>query len=146
MPLFKKIYPVLLVITALFSGCMSPERDLARFSVPGPDEEPAYRAKAEEFVRYAQAGEVDKMLAITSALTFASQSDSLHTLYAQQVVPQFEGTVVTWNTQSKGDMDEKNNMGLMFTGTAQGKKKFSFDIGVMKENGKVVGINIRKHH
>jgi len=126
---------------------MSPQRDMARFAIPGPDEEPIYREKAAEFVRYAQAGDVDKMLGITSPLSFATDStSSVHKIYAEQVVPQFEGTVVTWDTHSRGDIDEKNNAGLMFTGTAHGKKTFSFDIAVMKEDGKLVVINIRKHH
>jgi hypothetical protein len=86
------------------------------------------------------------MLEITSTLTHATKTDSVRSLYANQVVPQFEGTVVTWDAHSKGDIDEQNNAGLMFTGTAQGKKTFSFDIVVMKENGKLVVINIRKHH
>jgi len=89
---------------------------------------------------------VDKMLDITSRLSFATQSDSVRTVYAQQVVPQFAGTIVTWNTRSKGIVDEHNNAGLMFTGTARGKTTFSFDIEVMKEDGKLVIINIRKHH
>lgn len=140
-----KVNPALLAIILLLQGCMSPQRDMARFLIPGPEEEPIYREKAAEFVRYAQAGEVDKMLEITSRLSRATQSDSLHTVYAQQVVPQFEGAVVTWNQRSQGNIDEHNNAGLMFTGTAQGKKTFSFDIVVMKEDGKLVVINIRKH-
>jgi hypothetical protein len=119
---------------------------MARFLIPGSDEEPIYQEKAAEFVRYAQAGDVDKMLEITSTLTHATQADSVRSLYADQVVPQFEGTVVTWDAHGKGDIDEQNNAGLMFTGTAKGKKTFSFDIVVMKENGKLVVINIRKHH
>jgi hypothetical protein len=119
---------------------------MAGFMIPGPDEEPAYREKAAEFVRYAQAADVDRMLGITSAISFATQSDSLRTVYAQHIVPQFAETVVTWDTHSRGDIDEQNNAGLMFTGTAHGKKKFSFDIIVMKENGRLVVINIRRHH
>jgi hypothetical protein len=139
-------YLLFTVLFLLLQGCMSPQRDLARFASPDPAEEPAYKAKAEEFVRYAQAGEVDKMLGITSTLSFATQNDSVRTVYAQQVVPQFAGTVVTWNTRGKGIVDEKNNVGLLFTGTAHGQTTFSFDIEVMKENGKLVIINIRKHH
>lgn len=131
---------------ALFlQGCMSGQRDMARFMIPGADEEPQYRDKAKEFVQYAQAGDVAQMLAITSTHSHATESDSVRTVYAQQVVPQFAGTAVTWDEQSRGDIDERNNAGLMFTGTAHGKKTFSFDIVVMKENGRLVIINIRKH-
>jgi len=125
---------------------MSPQRDMARFLIPGAAEEPIYREKAAEFVRYAQSGSVDKMLEITSALSNATQTDSMRSLYADQVVPEFKDTVVTWDSHSSGDIDERNNAGLMFTGTARGKKTFSFDIVVMKEDGKLVVINIRKHH
>ena len=141
-----KIYPAFVAILLLLQGCHTGQRDMARFMVPLPEEEPPYREKAEEFVRYAQAGDVDKMLAITSTESFATQSDSVRTIYAQQVVPQFAGTTVTWDAHSHGNIDEHNNAGLMFTGTARGKATFMFDIAVMKENGKLVVMNIRKHH
>ena len=140
-----KIYPTFLVLFLLLQGCVSGQRDMARFMVPRPEEEPPYREKAEEFIRDAQAGDVGKMLAITSTLSFATRSDSVRTIYAQQVVPQFASTTVTWNAHGRGNIDEHNNAGLMFTGTARGKTTFSFDVVVMKENGKLVIINIRKH-
>src|SRR3569623_1732389 len=90
-----KIYPTFLVLFLLLQGCVSGQRDMARFMVPRPEEEPPYREKAEEFIRDAQAGDVGKMLAITSTLSFATQSDSVRTIYAQQVVPQFASTTVT---------------------------------------------------
>ncbi len=125
---------------------MSPQRDMARFMVPGPDEDPSYRAKAQEFIRYAQNGEVDKMLAITSTLTVPTQTDSMRSLYSKQVIPEFAGTVVTWNARSKPNIDDRNNAGLMFTGTARGKKIFVFDIAVMKENEQLLVINIKKKY
>jgi hypothetical protein len=70
----------------------------------------------------------------------------MRTLYATQVVPQFQGTTVTWYSRSIPILDENNNGGLTFTGTARGKKKFSFDIAVYRENGTLVVANIRKHH
>ena len=140
-----KFYCAFVVVLLLLQGCYSGQRDMARFMVPRPEEEPPYREKAEEFVRYAQAGDVDKMLAITSTDSFATQSDSVRTIYAQQVVPQFAGSIVTWDAHSHGNIDEHNNAGLMFTGTARGTKSFRFDIAVMKEDGKFVVINIRKH-
>jgi len=145
MRLLNRFCPAFAVIVLLFQGCYSGQRDMARFLVPAPEEEPPYREKAEEFVRYAQAGDVDKMLAITSTDSFATQSDSVRTIYAQQVVPQFAGSIVTWDAHSHGNIDEHNNAGLMFTGTARGTKSFRFDIAVMKEDGKFVVINIRKH-
>ena len=112
----------------------------------GQDEETSYRNKAMEFVRDAQVGDVQQMLAITSSLSFPTQSDSVRTVYAEQVVPQFQDAVVTWNARSVPIVDEKNNVGLMITGTAQGKKTFSFDLAVYNENGKFVIANIQKNH
>ncbi|HZV34829.1 MAG TPA: hypothetical protein VFB72_09680 [Verrucomicrobiae bacterium] len=86
------------------------------------------------------------MIAITSPLSYATQSDSLRTVYAEQVVPKFKGTVVTWDATSTPITDEKKNVGLMFTGSAQGNKAGTFDIAVYREGGKLVIANIRKHH
>ena len=77
MRLLSKFSSVFLLLALLLQGCMSPQRDMARFLVPGKDEEPSYREKAMEFIRYAQAGQVDKMLEITSTLTHATQTDSV---------------------------------------------------------------------
>ncbi len=62
MRLPTKYYPIIGILVLLLQGCMSPQRDLARFMVPGPDEEPVYKEKAEEFIRYVQAGDVQQML------------------------------------------------------------------------------------
>lgn len=112
----------------------------------GPGDVSNYQSKAAEFVRYAQAGNVQQMMEITSSLTRATQSGSVRTVYADQVVPQFQGAKVTWNFRSIPNIDEKNNVGLLVTGTAQGKSTFSFDLAVFKENGKFVVTNIQKHH
>jgi hypothetical protein len=111
----------------------------------GPYEEPSYREKAMEFIRLAQAGNLQQMLAITSPLSHATDTDSVRTIYAEQVVPEFEGATVTWKSQSTPTIDEQKNAGLIFTGTAEGKKTFSFDVAVYKEKGKLVIANIRKN-
>jgi len=110
-----------------------------------PSEEPDYRAKAVEFIQYAQAGNVDQMLAVTSPQSSATESDSVHTVYADQVVPQFQNVTVTRNPKSAPIHDEQNHSGLMFTGTTNGKKPFPFDVAVYREDGKLVVSNIRKH-
>ena len=110
----------------------------------GPYEESSYREKALEFIRFAQAGDVQQMLAMTSPLSYARESDSVQTIYAEQVVPEFQGTVVTWESRSMPGTDERTNVGFVFTGTARGKKRFSFEIVVYKESGKLVVANIRK--
>jgi hypothetical protein len=114
--------------------------------VIGPEDEVGYRAKAAEFIRYAQTGDVQQMLRITSSLSHATESDSVRTVYAEQVVPQFQDATMTWNDESTPTIDEKKNVGLVFTGTAQGKKTFSFGVVVYKENGELVVANIQKHH
>ena len=106
-----KIFPALAIVLLLLGGCSTGQRDMARFLVPRPEEELPYREKAEEFIQYAQAGDVNKMLEITSRLSYATQSDSVRTIYAQQVVPQFAGTTVTWAAHGQGNIDEHNNAG-----------------------------------
>jgi hypothetical protein len=96
---------------------------LARFkaaSITG--DEPKYWAKAEEFVREAQAGNVDRMLEITSTYSYAAQTNSLRALYAGQVVQEFDGTSVTWDANGKKVLDDRHNAGFRFKGTASGKK------------------------
>jgi hypothetical protein len=112
----------------------------------GPDDEAGYRAIAAEFIRYAQTGDVRQMLKITSSLSHATKSDSVRTVYSEQVVPQFQEATVSWNSESTPTIDEQKNIGLVLTGTAQGKKNFSFDVAVYKENEKMVVANIQKHH
>lgn len=112
----------------------------------GPDEELNYRNKAAEFIRDAQAGDVQQMLEITSSLSHATESDSLHTVYAKQVIPQFRGRTVIWSAHDIPIIDENRNIGLAFTGNAEGTNKFSFDVAVYKENGKFVVSNIQKEH
>lgn len=110
----------------------------------GPDEEANYREKAAEFIRYAQADDVQQMLAVTSSRSHATQSDSVRTVYAEQVVPQFQEVTVTWDAQGMPITDETKNVGLKFVGTVHGKKTYSFEVAVYKENGKLVVANIRK--
>lgn len=111
-----------------------------------PEDEPGYRETAMQFIRYAQAGDVQQMLAMTSPRTFATQSDSVRTVYADQVVPQLQGATITWAPRAGFCTDEQRNPGLMFTGTVHGKKTYSFDVAVYKEDGKLVVANIRARH
>lgn len=110
----------------------------------GPDEQSLYREKAVEFIQDAQAGDVKQMLAITSSLSHATESDSVRTIYAEQVVPQFQEATVTWNARGTPSTDETHHVGLAFAGTVHGKKTFSFNVAVYKEDGKLVVANIQK--
>lgn len=128
----------------LTAGCFNPQRDMARFMMPPKEEQPAYRAVAMEFVRLAQAGDVERMLQMTSTRTYAKDTDSMRSLYAKEVVPEFAGQTVTWHRQMIPSVDEEKKLGLVVTGTARGPKTFVFDVIVQKEEGKLVVINIRK--
>ncbi len=110
----------------------------------GPDDDSGYREKAMEFIRYAQAGDVQQMLAITSPISLVKEDE--RKVYADQVVPQFQGAVVKWESLSTPTFDERKNIGLVFTGTASGKKTFAFGLVVFRENGKLVVGSIRKLH
>jgi len=141
-----RIFALLSALLVFAQGCANPKRDFAIFGRPTEEEEPAYREKAMEFVRYAQAGDVQQMLAITSPLSHATQTDSVRSLYADQVVPQFNGAQVTWEQRVKHSRDEEYNPGLRILGTARGKKTFRFTVTVAKEEGTLFVINIRKGH
>jgi hypothetical protein len=110
-----------------------------------PEEESSYRETAIRFIQCAQAGDVQQMLTMTSSQSYAMQSDSIRIVYTEQVVPQFQNVTVSWNPKGVLCTDEQKNSGLMFTGTAHGKKTQSFDVAVYKENGQFVIANIRKH-
>ncbi len=111
-----------------------------------PDDEPAYREVAEHFIQSARAGDVPQMLALTSPQSYATQTDSVHTVYADQVVPAFHDTTVIWNSKATPCQDEQHHWGYMFTGMAHGKKNYTFDVAVYKENGHLVVANIRSRH
>lgn len=136
-----------LSLLLLLPGCASnPRRSYARQHRPSAKEEPGYRAKAEEFVRYAQAGDVEQMLKLTSVLSRPVLTSSTRALYRDQVVPAFRDTTVTWSSGSKPELDERNNVGLIFSGKAQGPiETFHFNVAVMKENSALVIINIEGH-
>jgi hypothetical protein len=123
-----------------------PSNDIGLFMVPW-QEAPSYRDKAMEFIQYAQAGNVDQMLKITSALSRATQTDSIRSLYTKQVITQFQGTTVTLNHQIEQNFDkELQHPYLTFSGTAIGARTFLFSVSVEKENEILVIINIMKSH
>ena len=136
----------LCALLLLFQDCANPKKDFAVFGAPTKEEEPSYRQKAMEFVHYAQAGDVEQMLRITSPLSHATQTDSIRSLYADQVIPQFQRTEVTWEPRAKHSHDENYNPGLRILGTARGKKTFRFTVTVARENGTLVVLGIRKGH
>jgi hypothetical protein len=123
-----------------------PRRDSDLFMVPWK-EAPIYREKAMELIRYAQAGDVEQMIRITSRLSKTAQEDSMRSFYTNDVIPQFQGTTVTLNHQIDQNFDkELQHPYLTFSGTAVGTKTFLFSVSVEKENGILVIINTYKHH
>ena len=149
---FMRLHPQILRLSLLLllftQGCvMSTRRQFAEFRIPGQDEEPSYREVAMEFVRFAQAGDVERMIEITSPLMYSTDAHyTIRTGYTERIIPRLRGTDVTWDSHGRPFTDDQYNAGLMFTGTAHGQKSFSFDLMVEKENGKLVIMNTREHH
>jgi hypothetical protein len=141
------VVKICLLLPLLVQGCTNPRADLAQFDIPTVRaEEPRYRERAVAFIQSAQAGDVDQMLDMTSKQSYATQGISLHELYADQVVPHFRGAVVTWRADGKPFHDENYVEGLYFTGTVRGQKTSSFEVYVLKEDGKLVVSNIKARH
>lgn len=109
-----------------------------------------YRKRAEEFIQYAQTGELEKMLGISF---LAARTNSIRTEYEEQVIPQFHGAVinlnadskvVTWHFNGSTNLDASDSLGIMFSGTAVGPKMFSFVVCVIEENEKLMVV-YKKH-
>src|SRR5690242_17122297 len=119
----KLLYALLLIAGLFASGCtfLHTRADLARFApyaAPTAEEEASSREIAMKFIRYAQAGDVEQMLRITSPLSHTKAADAIRALYTEQVIPQFKDTVVTWKPHGKRSHDENNNPGITFSGDA----------------------------
>ena len=112
--------------------------------VPQPaSEQKQYVAAAQEFVRHAKAGNVDRMIAITSEKTVRnSDLRQLTESYRKYVVPRFKGATVTWADSHALATDETGNRGWDVAGRAEGAESFSFFITVMKEDNKYVIVTL----
>lgn len=100
-------------------------------------------AAAREFVRLAQAGNVDRMIELTSPRTLR-QSDrrQVSESYRTYVVPRFEDATVTWADTHAPVVDETGNHGWDVAGDAMGSESFSFFITVVKEDGRYVVVTL----
>ena len=106
-------------------------------------EQKQYVAAAQEFVRHAQAGNVDRMIAITSEKTVRnSDLRQLTDSYRKYVVPRFKGATVAWADSHAVATDETGNRGWDVAGRAEGAESFSFFITVMKEDNKYVVVTL----
>jgi hypothetical protein len=131
----------------------APGRDNAAPTDRGPApqaavdaEQQPYVAAAQEFVRQAQAGDVDRMIGLTSPQTIRNSGrQQLKESYRTYVVPRFKGATVRWADAHVPATDETGNRGWDVVGNAEGAEAFSFFISVMKEKGKYVVVTIGRH-
>lgn len=131
----------------------APGRDNAAPADRGPApqaavdaEQQPYVAAAQEFVRQAQAGKVDRMIGLTSPQTIRNSGrQQLKESYRTYVVPRFKGATVRWADAHVPATDETGNRGWDVVGNAEGAEAFSFFISVMKEKGKYVVVTIGRH-
>lgn len=109
----------------------------------GDSAQKPYVAAAREFVRLAQAGDVDRMIELTSERT-VRQSDRQQVLesYRTYVVPRFKDATVTWADTHAPAVDETGNRGWDVAGDAKGSESFSFFITVVKEDGRFVVVTL----
>ena len=106
-------------------------------------EQQPFIAAAQEFVRQAQAGNVDRMIALTSPETIRnSDRQQLKESYRKYVVPRFKTATVRWVDAHAPATDENGNRGWDVAGDAEGVETFSFFITVMKEKGKHVVVTL----
>ena len=145
---YSKLVGVCLLFMLLLQACSSdPRRDLAKFKVDDVRrEEAGYRAAAMEFVKAAQAGNVEDMLRVTSALTLTNSGAAVvRTVYVEQVVPQLKGAEVRWDSRGDVLLDDTYNVGFQFSGkVTSDDKSFPIYIIIMKESGRFAVINFRK--
>ena len=110
----------------------------------GPKEEAQYKEKAAQFIKAAQGGKVDEMLALTSPLSYSTEGKTIREFYTSEVIPQFQGVDVAWQSGSAAITDERRNVGVAFTGHVTGRKTYNFRVAMYREKGKIVLVNIEK--
>jgi len=104
-----------------------------------------YVATAKKFVANAEQGDVDGMVALTSAMTIANHggSEPLKKFYIERYVPRFQESTMTWNQEHDLITDEAGNRGVEVGGAVTGNKSHPVYVGVMREGGKLVVIGVR---
>jgi hypothetical protein len=102
---------------------------------------------AQEFVRQAQAGNVDRMMALTSPQTIRNSGrQQVEESYRKYVVPRFKDATVRWSEFQLQATDETGNRGWDMIGHAEGAETFAFFITVMKEKGSYVVVTLGRHN
>ena len=105
--------------------------------------EEMYRKRAEEFVRDARMGRLDKLMRYTSKLTIQIHSkDKIRSGYDERVIPAFRNSKVVWDRDAVQVFDSRRNPGFSFSGTIVKGYKKRFQIVVFGEDGEYVIANI----
>lgn len=108
-----------------------------------PSDQKHYVAAAQAFIREAQAGNVDRMISLTSPMTIRnSDLQQLTESYGTFVVPRFKNATVTWTDPHTLATDDTGNRGWDVAGQAKGDESFSFFITVMKEDDRFVVVTL----
>lgn len=117
------------------------------------ERESEYRAKAEEFVRYSQAGDAESMVQITSPQIVQNYGgpETLKLSFEENIIPKFIDSEVKWKWDKAGQIgyDDDYNVGFWFQGYAgrgigAEKEVYYFDIFVLEENNEWVIVSITK--
>ena len=125
-------------------GCENNANNISRTLIVKDNEE-QFKQCARLFVHKAIIGDLEGMLSMTSDITKNhSGLQKVKEVYKIRVIPEFSGTIVSWDSDSKLVFDEGNNAGFLFHGKSKGKKDFQFSVSVFGEGGNyVVGSIIR---
>ncbi len=125
-----------------FYSITNPQKDMAQFLIPGVKErEPQYRMKAEEFVKYAQAGNAEDMIRICSPETVKNNNGAavLKSKFEEKIIPKFLNSEVEWKGRGKIGYDEDYDVCLAFKGVAtRGEDVFKFSVSVFEEDNELV--------
>jgi len=102
-------------------------------------------ATAKHFVEAAQRGDVDGMMAMTSAITLKNDgaSRTRNAIYPS-IVRGLSGAKVEWAGRPKPMTDEMGNPGFIVQGVAVKGTRTMFHVVVTREEGRHVVISIRK--
>jgi len=104
-----------------------------------------FKARAIEFVDWAQKGDIQKMLRYTSSKTLRDSGlDEVRRVYVNDVIPAFKAGSIKWSQSGVVSRDLSGNAGYRFDGCVSGENHFCFEIFVFGEGGELMIVTIRK--
>ena len=107
--------------------------------------EKMYRQRALEFVGYARAGELDKLMHYTSAITIKIDGeDHVRKIYREKVIPAFVHSTVSWDSDAKLVYDHRRNPGFSYSGSIIKQQRSRFSIVIFGEDGAYVVASISR--